>query len=151
MSIHRGCNTTLSSANGRLPTNIQNGRKYTTVLCIRIHCSWKSNGLVPSLPFRLWQSHLRLPEVHLYSTLSLARLPSLLPLTLPYPGSHPSKSHAYPQQNAQNLTTASSLIKKKGSCPYEADCNVYSQMCLLPRWTLTFILPQQACLRLHYI
>ena len=93
-----------------------------TVLCIRIHCSWKSNGLVPSLPFRLWQSHLRLPEVHFYSTSSLARLSSLLPLTLPYPGSHPSKSHVYPQQDAPNLTTASSLIKKKGSCPFGADC-----------------------------
>ena len=93
-----------------------------TVLCIRIHCSWKSNGLVPSLPFRLWQSHLRLPEVHFYSTSSLARLSSLLPLTLPYPGSYPSKSHVYPQQDAPNLTTASSLIKKKGSCPFGADC-----------------------------
>ena len=124
-----------------------------TVLCLSIHCPWQSNGLVPGLLFRRWQSQLWLPKVHLYSTLPSVQLSSLLwsILHLPYPGLHPPTRHTYPQQNTPNQTTASSSIKTKAHVHMELTAGLFTNAlagkvvgppCL--------ILPQQVCLRLHY-
>lgn len=125
MSIHCGCNTTLSSANGWLATNTQNGRRYNPQFYAYVFTArGKAMAWCPVCHLDCGNHTYDCPRSLLFNlAFSPALFPTPLhPLHIPYPGSYPPKSHAYSQQDAPNLTTASSLIKKKGSCPFGADC-----------------------------
>ena len=104
------------------------------------------------MPFRRWQSHLRLPKVHFYSTSLSDQLSSLLLLTH-FIVPTPSKNHAYPQQNAPNLTTASkahahtelTASSLTNVLTAEVDTQLHPATTSLPKTSLTYKL-QVRCL-----